>query len=906
MILFTKKIFSATALCLLLSFILFSCSDSGPTGPDESGETEPTTFKIDIDVNPAGAGTISPAVQDEYEEGETVEFEAQPEEEYVFTGWSGDIESDDNPLSITISEDLSLTANFEHKEYNLTVQIEGEGEVSQELVNPKTEEYAHGTVVELTAEPADGWMFIGWSGDLESEENPATVTVEEEKNVVALFEQVEYELEIEIEGEGSVSEEIVKAAKSYEEGTEVQLTAEPDKNWLFTGWEGDLSGGQNPEIILMDGPKSVTAIFERRTYPLTIQTEGEGTVSEEVIQSKATDIDAGSVVELTANPADGWEFTGWQGDLSGSENPETITIDSETEVTAVFEKLEYEIEFDIEGSGSVQTDPDPESFEFGEEVELTAIADDDWVFIEWRGDLTERENPESITVERDYQVTVIFLRLESLININIEGQGSVSKEQAPADVNPTRDQVTLTAEPESGWRFVEWSGDVESTDPEQQVKADFGVEVQAIFEQLPRYEINTDTDGDGSIMFDPAQTDYAQGDEVELTATASDKWVFTGWGVDLEGRQNPETITLEREMDVLAEFTPLDQLLTIETDGEGNVQVDQEPADENPSRDLVTLTAEPASGWLFKEWRGDLSGTDDTQTVAVDENRSVEAIFEPLFYLAENGVTIVCEDAEIRESGVVDGVEYMKRERDDITPENASTTCTSGITDMRELFEDEIAFNEDISHWDVSSVTSMSRMFREAESFNQDIGEWDVSSVRSMYGMFWFAEAFNGDVSSWDVSSVTNMSFMFSHTDAFNQDIGSWDVTSVENMSGMFQLATSFNQDIGGWDVSSVKNMSDMFSNATDFNRDIGDWNVGNVNSMRRMFNRAYSFDQDIGGWDVANVENMNQMFLNATSFNRDLTGWCVLNIKEEPGEFAGNSSALEEENKPIWGTCPD
>lgn len=45
---------------------------------------------------------------------------------------------------------------------------------------------------------------------------------------------------------------------------------------------------------------------------------------------------AGSVVEITANPDPGFSFTGWSGDASGSTNPLTITMDADKSITAVF------------------------------------------------------------------------------------------------------------------------------------------------------------------------------------------------------------------------------------------------------------------------------------------------------------------------------------------------------------------------------------------------------------------------------------------------------------------------------------------------------------------------------------------------------------------------------------------
>ena len=55
---------------------------------------------------------------------------------------------------------------------------------------------------------------------------------------------------------------------------------------------------------------------------------------------------------------------------------------------------------------------------------------------------------------------------------------------------------------------------------------------------------------------------------------------------------------------------------------------------------------------------------------------------------------------------------------------------------MRDLFQEKIDFNDDISRWDVSNVTNMNRMFYGATSFNQPLNNWDVSNVEWMLYMF--------------------------------------------------------------------------------------------------------------------------------------------------------------------------
>ena len=252
---------------------------------------------------------------------------------------------------------------------------------------------------------------------------------------------------------------------------------------------------------------------------------------------------------------------------------------------------------------------------------------------------------------------------------------------------------------------------------------------------------------------------------------------------------------------------------------------------------------------------------------------------------------------------------------------------TSSVTDMSLAFSNAESFNQDIGGWDTSSVTTMKKMFEDIPDFNHDLTDWNTSNVEDMSRMFSYAESFNGDIGDWDTSNVKDMSYMLSGAGNFNQDIGGWDTANAEDMSGLFNRATSFNQDIGGWDISSANhlgsmfsnaesfnqdisnwdtsnatNMANMFSGATDFNGNIGNWNTSNVESMGGMFKAASSFNIDIGEWDTKNVTDMASMFSEATSFNQDLTGWCVEQIPEEPTNFATFGSALENENKPLWG----
>ena len=166
------------------------------------------------------------------------------------------------------------------------------------------------------------------------------------------------------------------------------------------------------------------------------------------------------------------------------------------------------------------------------------------------------------------------------------------------------------------------------------------------------------------------------------------------------------------------------------------------------------------------------------------------------FALHPNGVTVLCPYAAVNGTGTVGGIEYTKRAKGDITTINAVTSCTSGITDMSNLFASESTFNQDIGHWDVSSVMDMGNMFSNANSFDQDIGSWDVRSVTNMNGMFLGTNSFDQDIGSWDVRSVTNMNSMFFGVAKFNQDLSGWCVTLITSEPNSFvDLSTPLTSD---------------------------------------------------------------------------------------------------------------
>ena len=122
---------------------------------------------------------------------------------------------------------------------------------------------------------------------------------------------------------------------SYEAGTQLSITATPDGEYVFRGSNGATA---NPLSITVDSDLSLTANFERKPHALSVFTAGEGTVAETIVSAGKlpTDYTSGTVVRLSAAPSENWNFNGWSGAVSSTDNPIELTVDSAKTVTATF------------------------------------------------------------------------------------------------------------------------------------------------------------------------------------------------------------------------------------------------------------------------------------------------------------------------------------------------------------------------------------------------------------------------------------------------------------------------------------------------------------------------------------------------------------------------------------------
>ena len=323
-------------------------------------------------VNPAGTVTVDHGAQ-------TSISVSQVPGGFVFDGWevtagSSVFIADPSSLSTFVkleSGDGTVQANFASASHSISIATVGEGSVAK---MPDQAEYPHKSMLTLTATPENGYYFVGWTGDLVGENNPVDVLMDENKDIIASFEKIRYELTVITDGTaGAIVDPAGTSSVDPGIATDISVIQVPE-GFIFNGWE--VTSGTS--VILADpsslsttvklesGNGTIQANFVSNTHSLNLQVSGMGSIDKTPDQAEYAH---NSVLTLAATPESGYYFVGWTGDLEGESNPVEVLMDGNKEITASFERLIYELTVTTDGTNGAEVDPEGTlSVDHGEET----------------------------------------------------------------------------------------------------------------------------------------------------------------------------------------------------------------------------------------------------------------------------------------------------------------------------------------------------------------------------------------------------------------------------------------------------------------------------------------------------------------------------------------------------------
>ena len=544
-----------------------------------------------------------------YDSNSVVGLKATPAAGYTFTGWTGDVVSASDTITVTMNAAKNLTANYTIKTYALTVTAVN-GTVAK---SPDQPLYDSNTVVSLTATPAAGYTFTGWSGAATGTTNPISVTMNAAKSVTATFAIKTYALTITaVNGTVAKSPDLA----SYDSNAVVQLTATPAAGYTFTGWSGGATGTTNPISVTMNAAKSVTATFAIKTYALTI-TAVNGTVAKNPNQAS---FDSNTVVQLTATPNTGYVFNGWSGDTTSTANPISVTMKSAKNITANFGLKSYTLTI-TSAHGTVVKSPNLSLYDSNSVVGLKVTPAAGYTFTGWTGDVISASDTITVTMNAAKNLTANYtIKTYALTVTAVNGTVAKSPDLASYDSNAV---VQLTATPAAGYTFTGWSGGATGTTNPVSVTMNAAKSVTATF-AIKAYAL-TITAVNGTVAKSPNQATFDSNSVVQLTATPNAGYTFTGWTGDTTVTANPISVTMKSAKNITANFAIKVYALTI-TAVNGTVAKSPNQATFD-SNSVVQLTATPNAGYTFTGWTGDTTVTANPISVTMKSAKNITANF---------------------------------------------------------------------------------------------------------------------------------------------------------------------------------------------------------------------------------------------------------------------------------------
>jgi hypothetical protein len=130
------------------------------------------------------------------------------------------------------------------------------------------------------------------------------------------------------------------------------------------------------------------------------------------------------------------------------------------------------------------------------------------------------------------------------LTVSADGSGSVSN-------------VTVTAVPNYGWYFDHWSGDASGSSNPLNVTMTTNLAIIGHFLPLPVYVVTLQTNGQGTIALNPPGGSYPSNAVVTATATPANGWVFDSWSGDIHTAVNPQPLTVNTNVSLIATFGQL-------------------------------------------------------------------------------------------------------------------------------------------------------------------------------------------------------------------------------------------------------------------------------------------------------------------------------------------------------------
>lgn len=595
-------------------------------------------YAVVLDSN--GGGFVSG--HGAHEKGSVIPIEAEAADGYEFDYWqdsSGNKTDYDRKFWYTVNNDLYLKAIF-------TPITTPDGELMQYVISTSVDpDAAYGTAsdggtylananVVLTAEPAQGYRFIGWYVDnvLQSVEKVYTFKATQTAIYVARFEKKQ-----------GITVELIKQDTNDNYDDAVGFYVYNDESYDFNTSYGTITSN-GVKVTLFDTDQGYLVCAKpdknknRAVEKVDLYANGEfqstvsGTELSEIVDGVYL---IGMIPNDTMDDGDSYQLLVY---FKGSA---TTYFDVTTETIPISTGT-------VSGGGPYAS---------GDFCTVTAQPNPGCTFSHWfkylngntgnPDEIIQETNPYTFQVTCDTRMMAVFDGTPSggsgtttQYTINVVSSDTTKGAVSGGGTYDSGTQITITATPQSGYTFLWWiSSDGDTTDEKKAsrtITVDSNKTYTAYFEEIHEPVTITVLANDDSYGTVSGGGIVEYGQTISISAQANPGYQFDHWD-DNGNSQNPRSITAYWDTTYIAVFTtkPIDvPTYTIETKVEPSGSGEAAGWGDYPKGSTCTVEAVANDGYKFDHWEVTVPGvagvttiTDRSYTFTVDGSAIYTACF---------------------------------------------------------------------------------------------------------------------------------------------------------------------------------------------------------------------------------------------------------------------------------------
>jgi formylglycine-generating enzyme required for sulfatase activity len=378
-----------------------------------------TQVFINVGIDPNGAVDVGNAY---FTQGTNILLTATPSNGYEFVGWTGDIVTNLNPLSLIVSDALFLVPNFALLTNSLTINSDWG------VPNPGigTQWLPQGTPVaaELGGSPHimvnTQFVSLGWTATGSAPVSGAGTNVSftlTNDTVITWNWQTQVFLNVAFDPNGAVD----VGSGYYIQGTNLSLTATPSNGFAFAGWIGDVVTNVNPLNVTLAESLFVQPSFVMITNSLTIVSD-HGAPNPPVGTNwyapgslvNADVFGSPDIVGNTQYVSIGWTGTG-DVPLSGAGTNTSFVISNNSSIVWNWQtQLFVNVAFDPNGSVDLASG----FYLDGTNLSLTATPSNGFSFVGWTGDIVTNVNPLNVALTEALTITPMFQAVTNSLTVS--------------------------------------------------------------------------------------------------------------------------------------------------------------------------------------------------------------------------------------------------------------------------------------------------------------------------------------------------------------------------------------------------------------------------------------------------------------------------------------------------------